>query len=206
MALPPLAELSDVEDRLGRDLDATESRRAAALLADASTVVRNYTARDFTAGTTTARYRPRGRKVILPKRPVVAVRAVKAVQSFGTTQMVTPLGYWSWPGGHEVVIGDPSLIINGPTYDLDDSGVWIEVTYDHGFPEVPEDVKAVVANLVVRNMLTPVGGVVDSETVGPYNVRYSGSTMMGPLGLGEPDRTILNRYRSTTTNTVELRG
>lgn len=205
-SLPSLAELSDVEDRLGRDLDPGESRRAAALLADASTVVRNYCRREFTQGSTTARYRPTGRKVNLPNRPVLGIVSVASVQSFGTTIITTPLTFWSWAGGHELYIGDQTLVINGPTLDFDDRDVWVEVTYTHGFAETPADVISVVANLVVRNLTVPSGGLVDMETVGPYTTRYSGFTSIGPLGLGEADRVLLNRYRSSATRTVELRG
>lgn len=205
-SLPHLADLSDVEDRLGRDLTPEESRKADALLRDASTVVRNYCRRDFTMGTTTARYRPRGRKIILPQRPVLSVTAVYSVQSFGPTILTTPLTFWSWVGGAEIIIGDETLVINGPTIDFDDVNVWVEVTYSHGFAEVPDDVRAVVANLVVRNVTVPGGGLADMETVGPYTVRYSGFTAQGPLGVSEADRQILNRYRSTTSATVELRG
>lgn len=205
-SLPSLADLSDVEDRLGRDLDAEESRRAAALLSDASTVVRNYTRRDFTLGSSTERFRPRGRKVYLPQRPVVSITAVSSVLSFNTTETVTPLAFWSWPGGHEILLGDSTLVINGPTFDWSDTDVWVEVSYSHGFAEVPDDVLAVVANMVVRTLTAPKGGMVDTEQIGPYNVRYSGFAAQGPLGLGEADRQTLNRYRSTASHTVELRG
>lgn len=205
-SLPPLAEIIDVEDRLGRDLEPGETRRVETLLEDASTVVRNYTRRDFTLGSTTARYRPRGRKVLLPLRPVVSVTAVAAVQSFGATIITTPMSFWSWVGGNELIIGDQTLIINGPTLDFDDDNVWIEVTYSHGFAEVPDDVKSVVANLAVRNLTVPSGGLIDMETVGPYTARYSSFTAMGPLGLSEADRQLLNRYRSSSSATVELRG
>lgn len=205
-SLPSLAELSDVEDRLGRDLEPEESRRADALLRDASTVVRNYTRRDFTLGNTVARYLPRGRKVILPKRPVVAVNSVKAVIGLGQSQVTTILPFWSWVAGNEIVLGDPTLLINGPTYEWNDQDVWAEIDYDHGHAETPTDIVSVVANLVVRNLTVPKSGLVDSETVGPYSARYSGFTASGPLGLSEPDRVILNRYRATTSQTVELRS
>lgn len=205
-SLPTLADLADVEDRLGRDLDTSEQARAAALLRDASTVARSYCRRDFTQGTTTARYRPRGRKVLLPQRPVLAVTAVAGVQAFGTTEVVTPMALWSWVGGHEIFLGDQTLVINGPTLDWSDTNVWVQVTYDHGFAEVPDDIVTVVANMVVRNMTVPSGGLIDSETIGPYTTRYSGFTSAGPLGLSEADRVLLNRYRSTIASTVELRG
>lgn len=206
MALPSLADLEDVEDRLGRDLSVDEQRRADALLRDASTVVRSYTRRDFTMSRITARYRPRGDKVLLPHRPVVEIHTVKSVISYSQNEILTVMPFWSWVAGHEIILGDPVLIINGPTYEWTDRNVWVEVDYSHGFAEVPPDVAAVVANLVVRNLTVPQGGLVDMETVGPYNVRYSAFTSAGPLGLGEADRLVLNKYRSTVTHTVELRA
>ena len=205
-SLPSLADLADVEDRLGRDLAAEESRRADALLRDASAVVRSYCRRDFTMGTTTGRMRPVGNKVTLPLRPVLEVTGIWAVQSFGTTQMRTPISFWNWPGGHEVYIGDQNLVINGPTLEWDDRQTWLDVEYRHGFAEIPEDIVTVVANLVAKNLTVPAGGLIDMETVGPYNVRYATYTSAGPLGLSEADRQILNRYRSTVSHTVELRS
>lgn len=205
-SLPSLADLADVEDRLGRDLTAEESRKADALLRDASTIVRNYCRRDFTAGTKTARYRPRGRKVVLPERPVTAVTVVKSVTSFNTTEMITPLAFWSWPGGYEVLLGDLTLVINGPTFDWSDTDVWVEVTYAYGFPAIPDDIITVVANMVVRNLTIPAGGVVDSETIGPYTTRYASSAIVGVMGIAEAERQLLNRYRASASMTLELRG
>lgn len=205
-SLPSLADLSDIEDRLGRDLDASETRKADALLRDASTVVRNYCRREFTRGQTTARIRPRGRIINLPQRPVISVTAIWAVQSFGPTIMRTPLSYWNWPGGSQVFIGDQTMVINGPTLDWDDTDVWADVTYDHGFDEIPDEVITVVANMVTRNIVVPQGGLVDLETIGPYTARYATFTSQGPLGMSEADREVLNRYRTTVNTTVELRG
>jgi hypothetical protein len=143
---------------------------------------------------------------VLPHRPVAAINSVKSVLGFGQNQMVTVLPFWSWVAGHEIILGDPTLIINGPTFDWDDRDVWVEVDYDHGFAEVPADIVSVVANLVVRNLTVPSGGLIDMESVGPYNVRYSGFTAAGPLGLSEADRVVLNRYRVSVTHTVELRA
>lgn len=205
-ALPPLADLDDVEDRLGRDLEPDETRKAYALLRDASAVVRSYTRRDFTLQTTTLRLRPRGNKVILPQRPVVSVTSVATVVSFGTTEFSTPTPAWSHVGGQELYLIDPQLIYNGPTLDLSDENVWVEVTYTHGHAEIPYDVMAVTANLVVRNISVPGGGLVDFETVGPYTTRYASYTSGGPLSLSGADRDVLNRYRTSGAHTIELRG
>lgn len=204
MALVSLADLVDIEDRLGRDLDADESRRADTLLRDASAVVRAYCRRDFTEARHTIRLRPRGSRVLLPQRPVTAVHAVHAVQSFGTTLMRTPLTLWSWVVGAEVHLGDTTLVINGPELDYDQSSIHVEVDYSYGYPEVPSDVAAVVANVAVKALTMPSGGLVDMETIGPMTVRYAGVNN-GPLALTEPDRAVLNRYRSHAVKTMELR-
>lgn len=205
-ALPPLADLDDVEDRLGRDFTPEEQRKAQALLLDASAVIRSYCRRDFTAGTATIRLRPRGNKVLLPQRPVVSVQSVKTVISFGPTEVVTPTPAWSWVSGPELYLIDPQLIFNGPTLALDDENVWVEVSYTYGYTEVPFDIMTVCANLVLRNVAVPASGLVDLETVGPYTVRYANFASGGPLNLSTGDRDILNRYKATGALTVELRG
>lgn len=205
-ALPPLADLDDVEDRLGRDLTESEQRKASAALLDASAVVRSYTRRDFTTGTATIRLRPRGNKVTLPQRPVVSVASVATVISFGTTEYVTPTPAWSHVAGNEIYLIDPQLVFNGPALDLSDQNVWIEVTYTFGYDEIPYDIMAVTANLVVRNMTVPQSGMVDLETVGPYTTRYAAFTASGPLALSAADRDVLNRYRTSGAHTIELRG
>lgn len=206
MASPsPLCDLEDVEDRLGRDLSPDEQRKATAVLTDASAVVRSYCRRDFTRATTTGRYRPVGDRVTLPLRPVLAVSGVWAVTSYGTTVYRTPLVVWQWAGGPEVYLGDTSLVINGPWIDWSDSHVWVDVEYTHGYDAVPADIVTVVANMVVKTLSVPGGGLIDMETVGSYNVRYSTITAAGPLGLTDGDRQILNKYRTTVNHSVEMR-
>jgi hypothetical protein len=204
-SLPSLAELDDVEDRLGRDLTEEEQRRAQAMLDDASAVVRAYTRRNFTRSTETVRLRPRGNKVVLPQRPVISVDALSTVVSFGPTEIVTATPSWSFPAGSEIYFLDNAEIFNSPTLDNADENLWVEVTYTYGYDDIPYDIMAVVANMVVRNLTVPNGGTVDLETVGPYTVRYSGFTSAGPLALSPADRDILNRYRVATAYTMELR-
>lgn len=203
--LPSLAELDDVEDRLGRELEPEEQRRAQAMLDDASAVVRAYTRRDFTMSTEAVRLRPRGNKVVLPQRPVISVSAVSTVVSFGVAEIVTPVPSWSFAGGAEVYFLENDFIFNGPTLDLTDQNLWVDVTYTHGYDEVPFDIMAVTSNLVVRNLSVPNGGMIDLETVGPYTARYASFTSGGPLSLSGADRDVLNRYRVSTAYTMELR-
>lgn len=205
-SLPPLADLDDVEDRMGRDLTPEEQRKANAMLLDASAVIRAYTYRDFTLGTATTRLRPRGYKILLPQRPVVSVQSVSLVISFGPTEFITPTPAWSFVGGSEIYLLNPEVVYNGPAFNFDDGNVFAEVSYTHGYAEIPYDIVAVCANLVLRNFTIPGGGMVDLETVGPYTVRYANFAGGGPLALSGGDRDILNKYRTTGAMTIELRG
>lgn len=204
--LPPLADLDDVEDRMGRDFTPDEQRKANAMLLDASATIRAYCRRDFTPGTQTIRLRPRGNKVILPQAPVVSVQSVSTVVSFGDTEFVTASPAWSWVAGTEIFLLDPNIIFNGPQLMLDDENVWVEVAYTFGYAEVPFDIVSVCANLVLRNFSVPGSGLVDLETVGPYTVRYANFAGGGPLALSGGDRDILNRYKLQRVVTIELRG
>jgi len=204
VALPALAELTDIEDRLGRELAANETSKVVAALSDASAVVRAYTRRTFTKNTTTTRLRPRGNKVTLPDRPVISVDALATVFAFAGTETITPTPAWSFVGGFEIHLLDPGLLINGPTLDLSDDNVWCQVTYTHGFEEIPEDIVAVVANMVVRGVNLPGGGLIDSETIGPYTTRYNAVGSVGPLSMTDGERRILNNYRATSRS-IELR-
>lgn len=203
-----LAELSDVEDRLGRDLTDTETGRTVAALRDASAVVRRYTRRTFTAETTTQRLRPVGYTVRLLQRPVTAVTAVSVIGDGGTA---IPIPAWAWDGGSELwVYGDSEQVINLPEAIAD---LWayrtpmVEVTYTHGFAEIPDDVVAVVAGKAVVALSLPAsgGGVMSSETADAYSYQLAGFARSGPLGLSQADREILNAYRPGARS-IELRG
>jgi hypothetical protein len=205
-SLSSLADIAEVEARLGYTIvDNTIRAKLQKQLDDASVVVRNYCRRDFTAGTSTIRLRPRGDKVTLPERPVRAVTAVSSVVTYGTSTQVTPLSYWSWVAGPEIQLGDQSLVINGPTLDFSDGDTWVEVTYDHGFAVVPDDVVSVVANMALRTFTIPGGGLVDMQTVGPYSARTASFASGGPLSLSGGDRDVLNKYRGRVSGTMELR-
>lgn len=203
-----LAELSDVEDRLGRDLTDAETGRALAALRDTSAVVRRYTRRTFTREQSTQRLRPVGGKVTLPQRPVVSVDAVVVLGDQG--QRIT-LPVWTWDGGSELwIYSDSSQIIN-LSESLADLFLYrtplVEVTYTHGFAEIPDDVVAIVAGKAVVQLSLPAsgGGVMSSETADIYSYQLAGFARSGPLGLSDADKLILNAYRPGA-KAIELRG
>lgn len=214
--LPLLAQVTDVEARIGRAVVDTERVQVETMLRDASAVVRNYTRRDFTPVVDDVIVlRPTGNTVRLPQRPVNAVTAVSVVAPelapTGAISDRIPLPIWYFDGIDELwIYGGPAnvQIINLPEalYDL-----WrnrtplVEVTYSHGELETPDDVVGVVAGMVVRTQTTPGRGNVSSESAGDYSYSVSFQVQLGPLGLSDTDRMILNAYKQKM-HTIELRG
>lgn len=212
--MDPLATVTDLEARLGRDLTAEEAARADALLADASALIRAYTRQDFTQvlGDVIV-LRPVGTVVRLPQRPVQQVTQVVAVGGSDTLPDVAlPAGSWTWDGIDRVDIWPPSTdwILNLPEARADGwpSVNTYRITYDHGYATVPADVVATVCAMVLRTLLSPsmAAGMV-SERIGAYNYQLQqGSGSSGAaVTLTTADRDALKRYRRTAT-TIQTRA
>lgn len=208
-----LATISDLEDRLGRDLTDDEARRAEPLLRDASAQVRRYCRQDFdlTRGDV-AVLRPVGADLVLPQRPVLAVSSVAAIPGDGQPDIV--MSGWEWDGLDCVKIagfGWRTAI----DYDLewDFVGWWAStyrVIYDHGYATTPDDVVGIVCGTVNRVLVAPsmVEGML-SERVGPfgYTLQQGSSGAPGPsVRLTQADRDALADagYRRTA-DTIQLR-
>jgi len=209
MALSTLAQITDVEARIGRAVVDEERVQVQVMLEDASAVVRNYTRRDFTQSQTTDVFRASGEAVKLTNRPVISVEAISAI---GLGGIRTALPTWFFDGHDKIwVAGGPALyVINLPEalYDLGQDTQLVEVTYTHGYDVIPADIVAVVAGMVVRTQILPGRGYLAAETVGDDSYRIAGDRQpaSGPLALGAADRAVLNAYRSGGRRTVELRG
>jgi hypothetical protein len=183
----PLATLDDLEARLGRKLDA---ERAASLLVDASATVRAYAGQQFSAGTSTVRLKAHRGKVRLPQRPVVAVTAVDDVD--GNTLSFT------WDAGDSVIVAGSGGALNAFEIEPFRTGrpVWVDVTYDHGFDAVPDDIVAVVCQVAGRAYGTPsTEAGTTQETLGSYSYSTGSAAGAGPLGLLPDERAVLDRYR-----------
>lgn len=183
----PLATVGDLEGRLGRTFDVAETARATLLLQDASAAVRGYTGQQFTEATTTVRVKPRKGLVRLPQRPVTAVTAVE------DTNGNAVLHTWR---------GDDTVSVSGNTPDTWAWEPWrngltsVDVTYTHGYDEVPDDIIAVVCQIAGRAM----GHAADttgmqSETIGEYSYSVGAAAAAGGLGLLNDERAVLDRYR-----------
>lgn len=203
----PLATVTDLEARLGRPLTPTETARAAALLADASALITNYTGQTFTQVTGDVVTLPALRdRIKLPQRPVTAVTSVVALTCPSGEVGVTG---WCFDGIDTInIAGWRDLVINLPT-DLDTTACTYRVTYNHGYASVPADVTAVCCAAVNRALLSPsqVEGMI-SERIGQYTYQLQqgadGASGAATVRLSAADRAVLNRYR-TNARTVAVR-
>lgn len=186
MALPALATTDDLEARLGRELTAEEAGRAEAILADASAAVRSYTRQEFTSRESTVRLLPRDGRLLLPQRPVTAIDSVEDIDANAVS--------FEWDGLDEIRIR--GFVGDGFEVDLLDPyrARPIDVTYTHGFAEVPDDIVSVVCSVALR-ALSRAGE--DSGFTGERLGNYS-YTLASPAGVSailEDERSILNGYR-----------
>ncbi|HEX5119848.1 MAG TPA: hypothetical protein VFW65_32075 [Pseudonocardiaceae bacterium] len=206
--MEPLATLDDVTARYPGTLTQDQQGRAAALLTDASTVVRSFTRQQFTAGASTERIRPIGERLYLRQSPVVSVDAVAVVDVLATSGLLTlPLGAWMWDGGQEIWIGALNVVINLPddiAELLEYEVPLVQVTYTHGYDTIPDPVISVVCSVVVRALDIPGPTGIVSQTVGGLSYRLSPAAQDGVLGLTDAERCLLAPYRRPAS-TVELR-
>lgn len=207
-----LAELTDLEARLGRPLTPGEASRAQSLLEDASALVRSYTKQDFTRvdDDTVVRRAQQG-EIRLPKRPVIDVTAVVAVGAGGAPDIAV-VG-WQWDGLDIVRTIPDTPVINLPELfyeeDLDAYPGTYRVTYSHGDAQVPEVAIAVVCRMVLRTLTAPtMAGGVTSETIGPYSYRTDGSSAGTAVTMTEEDEKMLSLAgyrRKAGTSTMRRR-
>lgn len=170
MPLPALATVDELAAWL--QLDADELPPAAALVLDtASAIVRRQARQDFTRRTTTATLYPRGGWLRLPQRPVISVDTVRVAGA----ELVPA----AW-----LLVRDRLRLVRTPYTPAD-------VTYTHGYAEVPPDVLAVVLSAAGRVLTNP--GDLRQESAGSVSVTYAAETI--GASLAQADRDLLDRYR-----------
>lgn len=195
MPAPVLATVQQLEARLGQTVDAA---RATALLEDASAVVRGYTGQYFTRVLDDrVTFRVDRGSVVLPQRPA---DKPTLISEFGGG--VLPASAWWWGGIGVVEFGSPSWVANGPTVSRFPRTV--EITYSHGYAEIPGDVVAVVCQMVGRVILSESTPGLMSEAIDDYQYRLGGGIVSGAVALVPAEKSILDRYRSRV-GSVRLR-
>lgn len=181
-----LATVTDVAARLGRTLTTEESSRVTAALEDVSAAIRAYTGQQITPGTSTVRLQNHYGDVVLPQRPVTAVTAVRTVTGEGVEE---PYMGYSYIAGQRVRSLPPG---------------WVEVDYTHGYEAVPDEIKSVACQVVLRWLPNPTG--IRGEVTGPFSVTYAIPATGVPMGLilTRDEKKVLDRYAMPRAGVVSL--
>lgn len=181
-----LATIEDLEIALETSLSGASLVRAEQLLKNASAAVVAYTGQQFLPGTSTVRLSTRKGFARLGQTPVTAVTAVEDPN--GNPMLFT------WDGADRVYLG----------MNVIDTFAWepfrtpirrAKVTYTHGDPVVPDDIKAVVLSAAGRAFgVKPQDTAVSQETIGQYNYSTGSAASSGAIGFLLPERAVLDRY------------
>ena len=189
--LTPLAQQSDVTSALGRALTTDEEGRVDFLLNRASQKIRAWAKLNFTQVLGDTRVlRIVNSKVTLPERPVTAVSKVQLVGFDGVLRYAVP---YQWDGLNTVLFYSDMQVLNLPEILLDANTTTAEVTYDHGFEQVPDDVVDKCAEMVVRCLMAPLAPGVQSVQTGPMGYRIAAGFGALPV-LTDDDKADLRAY------------
>lgn len=181
-----LATIADVEARLGRALTASELPKAQAWLEDASALFVQRATQQFEVGESRVRLFPRDGVVRLVQRPVIDVVSVKDIDGVEIDFTFD---------GHQSI------------YDLGSYSPVI-VEYEHGSAEIPADVIATVAGMVVRTLQIAPDAVsgVTQQSVGPFSQSYAAWAVGGQVMMSPAEEKVANAYREKTFRSASTLG
>jgi hypothetical protein len=181
-----LATIADVEARLGRTLTTSELSKATAWLEDASALFTQRAMQQFIPGESKVRLFPKDGVVRLVQRPVIEVVSVKDLD------------------GVEI---DFTFDGHQSLYDL---GAYspVIVEYEHGSEDVPADVVACVAGMVVRTLqIAPdAASGVTQQAVGPFSQSYAAWAVGGQVMLSPAEEKVASYYREKTFRSASTLG
>lgn len=184
----PLASIDDVQERLGVTFTGADADRVEALIRDASAKVRNYTGQTFTLEETTDRLKARNGRLTLPQRPVVEVATVQDTNAVDVDYTLTNDILWlntTW-SGLAPFDWEPRTTPLG----------YVDVTYTHGYETIPDDILAVVCQIVGRayGVNSQTAGLT-GETIAGYSYTMGSVGGAGAVGLLPEERAVLDAYR-----------
>jgi hypothetical protein len=181
-----LATIADVEARLGRPLTVAELPKAQAWLEDASALFVQRATQQFEVSESRVRLFPKDGVVRLVQRPVIEVSSVKDLDGVEIEFTFD---------GHQSI------------YDLGSYSPVI-VEYEHGSAEIPADVVAVVAGMVVRtlNIAPDAASGVTQQSVGPFSQSYATWAVGGQVMMSPADEKVANAYREKTFRSASTLG
>lgn len=173
----PLAEVSDLEDRLGVSI--TDTDQATAILTDASAAVRDAAyGQLISAGTSTVWLKVRRGFVRLPQRPVTAVTTVVDEHNNAVPH--------SWLGDDRLRLDYGDAINAWEIEPYRNPLGEVKVTYNHGYTagNVPDLVVAIVCNVALRALgRDPRDGGISQENIEGYGYQIGSVGAAGPVGL-----------------------
>lgn len=185
MALEPLATVDDLEDRLQRTLAESEQIRADTLLRDASATVRAYCRRDFTASESTTRVRVKNGRLRIPNAPVTAVSSITDMNGNDVT--------FTWYAG-DVIDFTVAPLNEWEIVPLSSPLKYVDVTYTHGYDEIPEVVVKIVCRIAATALDSPAEDAgTQSESIAGYS--YTRGTVAASGGLFSDEKRELDAYR-----------
>jgi hypothetical protein len=120
-------------------------------------------------------------ELVLPQRPVVSVSEAKV--------NALVLNDWVLSGDRLLRTGGWHRLPGTTTYP--DPGL-VQVTYTHGWDEVPDDVRAVCLDLASATMANP--AMLRQETIDDYSRTFASETL-GSGSLSEAHKILLGDYR-----------
>ena len=189
MALPPFATAAELAAMVQAPVDAAAADLA---LASASAVIRRWTRQTITRVTDdVAQLRVINcDELVLPQRPVVSVSEVKV--------NALVLNDWVLSGDRLLRTGGWRYLPGTSTYP--DPGI-VQVTYTHGWDEIPDDVRAVCLDLASSTVSNP--GMLRQESIDDYS-RTLAAESLGLGALSEAHKSMLGDFRRRI-GTVGLR-
>jgi len=196
---------ADLAARLGLTLTASEQTRADTLLTLASGLIQQETKQTIALVTNEVYTRPGDydTRVRLPQRPVVSVASVVLN---GVTLVA---GTNFYVDRDELVRLNWNSVIQDSSFGLPWAGwgfPWwsLVVTYTHGYAAIPELVKAICMEMVVRVWVNP--GAVARETVGNVSTVYD-NNRFAPTGLlmNDDEKRELNKLLRRHSSSMVLR-
>lgn len=180
MALPAFATAAELAAVMQTPIDSAAADLA---LASASAVIRRWTRQTITQvidDTVTLRV-IRCDELVLPQRPVVSVSEVKV--------NALVLNDWVLSGDRLLRTGGWHRLPGTTTYP--DPGL-VQVTYTHGWAEVPDDVRAVCLDLASATLSNP--SMLRQEAIDDYSRTFAAESL-GLGGLTAAHKEILREFR-----------
>lgn len=182
-----LATTADLELRTSVEYEELEAEMA---LRGASKKVQTYTGQTFALATTTERLKVKASRFVkLPQRPVVDVTAVVDMDDVAVE--------FEWYAGDKVTIS-PNVPDTWSFYARTTPIEWVDVTYEHGYDDIPDDIIAIVCQIAGRALASPADQTAGGETLGQYSYQTGAAAAAGVTGLLLPERLTLDTYRRTT--------